>query len=262
VAQVSVANPSTTAKSERQRSLVGSFLHRLWYNRTVSDEELFVREFRSHSFRFVLVATWTLAIVRTFIIAYQRLFGADRHEPLLQVLTSGALLYWALPVVFWLFKDWSRRYYPWALDCFYAVYFVKVGLRVTDGSPQLDDANVPMLILIITSVIFLRIPFRHALVLTATSIAAIDVLAVARYGPTASFRLMFSTGFTLAMALYTSWGMEERDRGLFSKRLEAAAQAREAQRAAAQEQAQRIRPSAPPPRLSSPRARSNASTIS
>ncbi len=239
--QVSAAKLATTASSEPRRSLVGSFLHSLWYNRAVSDEELFVREFRLHSFRFVLVATWTLAIVRTFIIAYQRIFGADRHEPLLQVLTSGALLYWAPPVVFWLFRDWSRRYYPWVLDCFYAVYFAKVGMRVTDESPQLDDANVLMLILIITSVIFLRIPFRHALVLTATSIAAIDVLALTRYGSTASFRLVFSTGFTLAMALYTSWGMEERDRGLFSKRSEAATQAQEAQRAAAQEQAQRIR---------------------
>jgi two-component system, sensor histidine kinase len=241
VAEPDAANLSATVEGEPQRSLVGSFLHRLWYNRWVSDEELFVREFRSHSFRFVLVATWTLAVVRTLIIAYQQLFGRDRHEPLLQVLTSGALLYWAPPIVFWLFKDWSRRYYPWMLDCFYAVYFVKVGLRVTDGSPRLDESNIFMLILIITSVIFLRIPFRHALVLTATSIAAIDVLALTRYGPAASFRLVFSTGFTLAMALYTSWGMEDRDRGLFSKRLEAAAQAREAQRAAAQEQEQRIR---------------------
>jgi signal transduction histidine kinase/CheY-like chemotaxis protein len=90
-------------------------------------------------------------------------------------------------------------------------------------------------------VIFLRIPFRHALVLTATSIAAIDVLALLYFGPAASFRLVFSSGFTLAMALYTSWGMEERDRGLFSKRLEAAAQAQEARRAAAEEQEQRIR---------------------
>jgi signal transduction histidine kinase/CheY-like chemotaxis protein len=98
-----------------------------------------------------------------------------------------------------------------------------------------------MLILIITSVIFLRIPFRHALVLTAASIVTIDALTLMHYGAAASFRLVFSSGFTLAMALYTSWGMEERDRGLFSKRLEAAAQAQEARRAAAEEQEQRIR---------------------
>lgn len=218
-----------------------SFLHRLWYNRPVSDEDAFVREFRAHSFGFVLVATWTLAIVRTLVIAYQQSFGASPREPLLQAVTSGVLLYWAPPIVFWLCRDWSRKYYHWVLDGFYAVYFVKVGLRVADGSPQLDDTNVLMLILIITSVIFLRIPFRHALVLTATSIIAIDVLTVMQFGPAASFRLVFSSGFTLAMALYTSWGMEERDRGLFSKRLEAAAQAQEARRAAAEEQEQRIR---------------------
>ena len=218
-----------------------SFLHRLWYNRPVSDEDAFVREFRSHSFGFVLVATWTLAIVRTLIIAYQQLLGSGPPEPLLQVITSGALLYWLPPLIFGLCKDWARQNYHWVLDCFYAIYFVKVGLRMLDGPPQLDDANVLMLILIITSVIFLRIPFRHALVLTATSIVTIDVLALLHYGAAASFRMMFSSGFTLAMALYTSWGMEERDRGLFSKRLEAAAQAEEARRAAIEEQEQRIR---------------------
>ena len=239
--EVSAAGISTTADGEQQRLAGQSFLHRLWYNRAVSDEDAFVREFRSHSFGFVLVATWTLAIVRTLIIAYQQLFGVGPREPLLEVITGGVLLYWVPPLVFRVFKDWARRFYHWVLDGFYAVYFVKVGLRVGDGSPQLDDANVLMLILIITSVIFLRIPFRHALVLTATSIVVIDVLAVIHYGPAASFRLMFSSGFTLAMALYTSWGMEERDRGLFSKRLEAAAQAQEARRAAAEEQEQRIR---------------------
>jgi hypothetical protein len=241
VAEVRAAGMFITAEGELQRSTGQSFLRRLWYNRPVSDESAFVREFRSHSFGFVLVATWTLAIVRTLVIAYQQFLGAGAHEPFLQALTSGALLYWVPPLVFWLCRDWARKYYHWVLDCFYAVYFVKIGLRVADGSPQLDDANVLMLILIITSVIFLRIPFRHALVLTATSMAVIDMLALVHYGPAASFRLVFSSGFTLAMALYTSWGMEERDRGLFSKRLEAAAQAQEARRAAAEEQEQRIR---------------------
>jgi signal transduction histidine kinase len=241
VAEVSAASISTHATGQPRRSTGGSFLRRLWYNRPVSDEDAFVREYRAHSFGFVLVATWTLAIVRTLIIAYQQLFGSGPHEPLLQVITSGALLYWFPPVIFWLFNDWARKYYHWVLDCFYAVYFVKVGLRVFDGPPQLDDANVLMLILIITSVIFLRIPFRHALVLTAASIITIDALAWVHYGPAASFRLVFSSGFTIAMALYTSWGMEERDRGLFSQRLEAAAQAQQAQRAAAEEQEQRIR---------------------
>jgi signal transduction histidine kinase/CheY-like chemotaxis protein len=241
VAEVNAPDTFVAAGSASQRARSPSLLHLLWYNRPVSDEDAFVREFRSHSFSFVLVATWTLAIVRTLVIAYQQLRGAAPHEPLLQALAGGALLYWVPPLVFWLRKDWARNYYPWMLDCFYAVYFVKIGARVGDGSPQLDDANVLMLILIITSVIFLRIPFRHALVLTATSIAAIDVLALVRYGAAASFRLIFSTGFTLAMALYTSWGMEERDRGLFSKRLEAAAQAEQARRAAAEEQEQRIR---------------------
>ena len=241
MAERSAATIVPIAAETQQRAPLRSFLHRLWYNRPVSDEQAFVREFRAHSFGFVLVATWTLAVVRTLIITYQQFFGAGPHDPLLQVITSGALLYWVPPLVFSFFQDWSRRYYQLILDCFYAVYFLKVGLRVGSGAPQLDDANVLMLILIITSVIFLRIPFRHALVLTATSIVAIDVMAVMHYGSAASFRLMFSSGFTLAMALYTSWGMEERDRGLFSKRLEAAAQAREAQRAASQEQEQRIR---------------------
>jgi len=241
VAEVNTARTWITTESEPQRSTGESFLHRLWYNRPVSDEDAFVREFRSHSFGFVLVATWTLAIVRTLIIAYQQFFGAGPHEPLLQVITSGALLYWVPPMIFWLFKDWARKYYHWVLDCFYAVYFVKVGSRMFQGPPELDDTNVLMLILIITSVIFLRIPFRHALVLTATSIVTIDALALLHYGSAASFRLIFSSGFTLAMALYTSWGMEERDRGLFSKRLEAAAQAQEARRAAAEEQEQRLR---------------------
>ena len=87
------ATHTSPAQSDYPRSLARSFLRRLWYNREVSDEELFVREFRSHSFRFVLVATWTLAIVRTWIIAYQHVLGKDRNEPILQVLTSGALLY-------------------------------------------------------------------------------------------------------------------------------------------------------------------------
>jgi signal transduction histidine kinase len=242
VAEVSRTNVSATARSRQHHSAVRTVLRLLWYNRPVSDEDAFVHEFRSHSFGFVLVAIWTLAILRTLIIAYQQVFGVGQHEPPLQVITSGALLYWAPPIILWLFKDWSRKYYHWVLDCFYAVYFFKVGLKVADGSsPQLDDANVLMLILIITSVIFLRIPFRHALVLTATSIVGIDLLALTHFGPAASFRLVFSSGFTLAMALYTSWGMEARDRGLFSKRLEAAAQAQEAQRAAAEEQQQRIR---------------------
>jgi hypothetical protein len=133
VAEVNAANTLTTEESEQRRAKGQSFLRRVWYNRPVSDEDAFVREFRSHSFGFVLVATWTLAIVRTLIIAYQQLFGSGPPEPLLQVIMSGALLYWLLPLIFWLFKDWARNYYHWVLDCFYTVYFVKVGLR---GGPR------------------------------------------------------------------------------------------------------------------------------
>ena len=241
-------NPLLTESAPDRPRSARALLHRIWYNRPVSDEQSFVQEFRSHSFGFVLVATWTLCVLRTVIIAYQQLIAAGPHEPLAGVLLSSALLYWMPPVVFSVFRDWSRRNYHWVLDCLYVLYFGMVAMRVVSGAAQLDDANVLILVLIITSVIFLRIPFQHAVCLTATATIVIDALAVEHYGLGASFRLLFSSAFTLAMALYASWGIEERDRGLFTERLQAAAQAREAReqsvrasQAAAEEQQQRIR---------------------
>jgi signal transduction histidine kinase/CheY-like chemotaxis protein len=225
----SFADPAMTSRAMYQAWSERSVLYRIWCNRPVRDERAFVDEFRNHSFRFVLVATWTLGILRTIIITYQQLFATGPHEPLAQALWGGVLLYWLPPLVFSVFNDWSRRHYHWVLDALYTVYFVKVAARVLSGPAQLDDANVLVLILIITSVIFLRIPFRHAVCLTATATVAIGVLAVEHFGPVASFRLLFSSAFTLVMALYTSWGIEERDRGLFTERLEAEALAREAQ---------------------------------
>ncbi len=231
-----------------------ALLHRIWYNRPVSDEQSFVQEFRGHSFGFVLeFATWTLLLPlceRGIIALHQQLITAGPHEPLAGVLLSSALLYWMPPVVFSVFRDWSRRNYHWVLDFLYVLYFGMAAMRVVSGPGQLNAANVLVLILIITSVIFLsRIPFQHAVGLTATATIVIDVLAAEHYGLAASFRmLVFSSSFTLAMALYASWGIEERDRGLFTERLEAAAQAREARaqsvrasQAAVEEQQQRIR---------------------
>jgi signal transduction histidine kinase/CheY-like chemotaxis protein len=242
------SNPPLTQSAPRRQWSARALLNRIWYNRPVSDEQSFVQEFRSHSFGFVLVATWTLCLVRTIIIAYQQLFAPGTPESLVGVLLSSALLYWMPAVVFSVFKDWSRRNYHWVLDLLYVLYYAMVALRVISGSAKLDDANILLLVLIITSVIFLRIPFRHAVGLTTIATIVINVLAVEHFGLVASFRLLFSSAFTLAMALYTSWGIEERDRGLFAKRLEAASQAAEARaqtvrarESAAEAQTQRIR---------------------
>jgi signal transduction histidine kinase/CheY-like chemotaxis protein len=210
-------------------------LQRIWYNRPVHDEAAFERESRSHSFGFVLVVSWTLCIIRTGAIVYQQFFSyAVRPEPILPLVLDTALLYWTAPLIFSIFGGWSRHHYHWILDLLYGVYFINVGLRVTDGPSQPDEVNVMLLVLIITSVIFVRIPFRHAVGLTATATVIIDLLAIQHFGFATAFRLLLSCAFTLAMALYTSWGIEERERGLFNKRHEAEA-------AAAEEQQQRIR---------------------
>ena len=244
---VDVTQSNAAGRSALEPRFNHSFWHLLWHNRPVHEEQTFVWEFRAHSFEFVLVASWMLCILRTVVILYQQFLPAGPPGPVGTALLSGALLYWIPPLVFSGFKSWSRRYYHWVLDGFYAVYFFQVGQRVVSGSSHLDDANVMLLILIATSIIFVRIPFRHALVLTGLSTIAVDALAVNHFGLPASLRLVFSSMFTLVMALYTSWRMEERDRGLFSKRIEAAAQAQEARalsaraaQAAREEQQQRI----------------------
>ena len=74
-------NPLLTQSAADRPRLARALLHRIWYNRPVSDERSFVQEFRSHAFGFVLVATWTLCVLRTVIIAYQQTITAGPHEP-------------------------------------------------------------------------------------------------------------------------------------------------------------------------------------
>jgi signal transduction histidine kinase len=238
-------NPQLLGAASRRPWAIQSFARQLWYNRPVSDEKSFVLDFRNHSFSSAYVATCAAALVASANAAYRQFVLPGPHEPLLQVVLISLVTYWIPPIIFTAFKEWSVRYYHWVLGVLYAFYFYRLGVRLVSGTSNLDDSNLSFVLLIVFYVIFLRIPFRHALILSGVATVAIDWLALREFGGLA-FRLLITSSTTAALALYTSWRMEGRDRGLFAKRLEAAAQAQEAQaqsakaaHAAAKEQEQR-----------------------
>ena len=221
----------------------------LWKNRPVTDETEFTREFREHGFGFALFTTWAGAIVGTINAVYHALFFKNHGPisqllygsyatPLYQALLESALLYWLVPLAFTTFKAWSRRYYQWVLVVAYTYYFAGLASQISNGYRTLDDANISSVLLIVFSVVFLRIPFKHVAILTITSTVVVGAIAVEYYGGEA-FRLVITTTLSLVLSLYTSWRMEERDRSVFAKRIQAQKQHALAQEAAKEAEWQR-----------------------
>jgi signal transduction histidine kinase/CheY-like chemotaxis protein len=213
-----------------------SFFKLLWNNRPVSDEYSFVQEFRRHSFGFALVTAWASAIVGTINGVYRHEF-LKTHEPLPSAMFT--ILYWTPPLIFAIFKSWSQKNYQWVLIAVYLFYYFRVALEIFTGHRHVDDANVSTISLIVFSVVFLRLPFKHALVLAVGATTAILLVAAREFGYQ-SFRLEITSCLTLALSLYTSWRMEDRDRSIFEKRLDAQKQFIKAERSAVLEQQHRI----------------------
>lgn len=216
-----------------------NFFHALWHNRPVLDEKEFVRGFREDSFSSAVLATWAAAVVGTLNAVNREIVG---HQPLgLALAQTVFALYWVPALTFtvlprlskWLYHGLLETY-QWLLDAVFAFYYLRLGERVlaipldaaVGNTPslmttQLDEANLSLVMLILFTTVFLRLPFRHAFVLSVIATASIDLLAWIHCGFEASFRLLFTTGLSLALSLAAAWRREERERKLFSEKKEA-----------------------------------------
>ena len=211
-----------------------------WRNRPVPDEAQFTQDFRRHAFTSTLVATWAAAIVGTINTVHRALF-LKNYEPLTQTVQAytptpgnhaifeSVVLYWSIPVFFTIFRPWSRRNYQWVLVAAYAYYFARLIIQIATGHRTIDDANVSTIMLISFSVIFLRLPFKHAFFLSVGATALVEIAAIQQFAEQA-FRLAITSTLTLFLSLHASWRMEERERSIYQKRMLAQDIAAEAQR--------------------------------
>jgi signal transduction histidine kinase len=236
-------NRSHADTFERGLSFDRNFFHALWYNRPVQDEKEFTRDFREYSFSSAVFATWAAAVVGTLNTLNREVILSHRPMGLALAQTVFAL-YWMPPLAFTLGPRLSTRLhqlligtYQWLLDAVFAFYFFRVAQRVATipldaaggRTPDvmallLGEVNVSVVMLILFTTVFLRLPFRHAFVLGVGATVAIDLLAWIRCGFEPSYRLLFTTGLTLALALTAAWRREERERQLFQGKKQAESQ--------------------------------------
>ena len=97
---------------------------RIWQNQPVRDESEFAAQFRVHAFADARVATWASAVVGCALMIQRSL---DHPSIGMGDILSGLVLFWAPPLTFALFADWSRRNYQWLLIIAFALRFVRVG---------------------------------------------------------------------------------------------------------------------------------------
>jgi signal transduction histidine kinase/CheY-like chemotaxis protein len=204
---------------------------RVWHNHPVRDEREFAAQFRVHAFADARVAIWASAVVGCALMIQRTL---DHPHVGLGDILSGMVLFWAPPLTFALFADWSLRNYQWILTIAYALRFIRVAGGIYQETRTVEETAMAMLTLIIFSSFLLRLPFKHAVCLSVSALAAISAVAIAYFGSALWLPQLVPILLVATLALFASWRAESRERQVFNRRMEAADQASLARSAAAE----------------------------
>jgi signal transduction histidine kinase/CheY-like chemotaxis protein len=203
-------------------SALAAIATRIWRNHPVRDESEFAAQFRAHAFADARVATWASAVVGCALMI-QRSF--DHPTIGIGDLLSGAVLFWAPPLTFALFPAWSRLNYQWLLTVAYTLRFIRVGGGIYQETRSVEETAMAMMSLIIFVSALLRLPFKHALCLTVSSLAFISAIAIGYFGSSLWLPQLVPILLVASLALFASWRAENRERHVFNRRMEAAEQA-------------------------------------
>jgi signal transduction histidine kinase/CheY-like chemotaxis protein len=211
---------------------------RIWQNPPVRDEGEFAAQFRAHAFADARVATWASAVVGCALMIQRTL-----DHPVVGIgdILSGAALFWAPPLAFALFVDWSRRNYQWILTIAFALRFVRVGGGIYQETRTVEETAMAVLVLTIFVSFLLRLPFKHAVCLSVSALVFITAVATAYFGSSLWLPQLVPILLVATLALFASWRAEGRERRLFNRGVEAAEQARLARGAMAHAKAQSLR---------------------
>jgi signal transduction histidine kinase/CheY-like chemotaxis protein len=204
---------------------------RVWHNHPVRDEREFAAQFRVHAFADARVAIWASAVVGCALMIQRTL---DHPHVGLGDILSGMVLFWAPPLTFALFADWSLRNYQWILTIAYALRFIRVAGGIYQETRTVEETAMAMLTLIIFSSFLLRLPFKHAVCLSVSALASISAVAIAYFGSALWLPQLVPILLVATLALFASWRAEARERRVFNRRMEAADQASLARSAAAE----------------------------
>jgi two-component system, sensor histidine kinase len=204
----------------------------------VRDEREFAAQFRVHAFADARVATWASAVVGCALMIQRSL---DHPTIGLGDISSGVVLFWAPPLIFALFADWSRRNYQWLLMVAFALRFVRVGGGIYQETRSVEETAMAVMSLIIFVTALLRLPFKHAVCLSVSALAFITAIATAYFGSSAWLPQLVPILLVATLALFASWRAENRERHVFNRRMEAAEQASLARSAMADAKAQSLR---------------------
>jgi Signal transduction histidine kinase len=211
---------------------------RIWKNQPVRDESEFAAQFRVHAFADARVATWASAVVGCALMIQRSL---DHPSIGMGDILSGLVLFWAPPLTFALFADWSRRNYQWLLIIAFALRFVRVGGGIYQEMRSVEETAMAVMSLTIFVTALLRLPFKHAACLSVSALAFITAIATAYFGSSAWLPQLVPILLVATLALFASWRAENRERHVFNRRMEAAEQATLARSAMADATAQSLR---------------------
>ena len=204
---------------------------RVWHNHPVRDEAEFAAQFRVHAFADARVAIWASAVVGCALMIQRTL---DHQHVGLGDILSGMVLFWAPPLIFALFADWSQRNYQWILMIAFALRFIRVAGGIYQETRTVEETAMAMLTLTIFASFLLRLPFKHAVCLSVSALASISAVAIAYFGSALWLPQLVPILLVATLALFASWRAESRERHVFNRRMEAADQASLARSAAAE----------------------------
>src|SRR5688572_26216119 len=125
---------------------LAAFASRIWRNQPVLDEREFAKQFRVQAFSDARVATWASGVVGCALMIQRSL---DHPSLGWGDIFSGLVLFWAPPLAFTLFADWSRRNYQWLLTVAFALRFVRVGGGIYQETRSVEETAMAVMSLII-----------------------------------------------------------------------------------------------------------------
>jgi signal transduction histidine kinase/CheY-like chemotaxis protein len=233
VSSSNIKLPDDVPKTSRPSPLsaLAAFATRVWQNHPVRDEREFAAQFRVHAFADARVATWASGVVGCALMI-QRTLDHPYIGP--GDILSGVVLFWAPPLTFLLFADWSRRNYQWILMIAFGLRFIRVGGGIYQETRTVEETAMAVMTLTIFVSFLLHLPFKHAVCLSVSTLAFVTAVASAYFGSSVWLPQLVPILLVVTLALFASWRAEGRERRLFNGRMEAAEQASLARRAAAE----------------------------
>jgi len=215
-------------------------------------EERFWSAHQEMLFRHTRLAAVMFAITATVYNYAKTIFPPFQMPDLLYTSVKipswvSIVVAWTVPLIFFLAKQWSSKYFHWIIIAAMS-YFIGTRLLDLQGVRWYSDQytlatgnsaeqeriqesfvifsqylQTRFVILYIWFIVFFRIPYRHALAFCLATVPIIEAMlflyATEANGP----YIGISFFFIVALGLITLWKLEERERLIFAKSLDAEA---------------------------------------